>query len=86
MNKIWHKYPDEKPAASGQYACITIYGDNGVSIDGVRYFADSGKFNCRVGDDPELEIVPAYWADVLELISLGGCDMTEERGDWTPLF
>lgn len=80
--KVWHRFADEKPTKNGGYACLVRHGDNGVSFQTLHFYKDSGKFNCPISGDPDLEIVPAYWADFDELMKATACDIFAERADW----
>lgn len=52
MNKIWHKFPDEKPEASGYYATIEKFGD----ISNMEWDERTQEFACNALD------VVRYWA------------------------
>ena len=76
MGEIWHNFKNQKPKKSGYYATLAVSCQ--VFVNTIYFYAESGKFNCGINDDPSLEIKPDFWADIENLLDATWTD-TERR-------
>lgn len=70
MNKIWHKFSEEKPKKEGSYLTISesdfaffAYG----SIMELCYYPSAEAFNWDgIGEDTEIKVL--YWANIEDVL------------------
>lgn len=68
MNKIWHKFSEEKPKYTGEYLTIS---ENDVGeysmIMQLKYYTNVSKFNWD-GEGEDTEIKVLYWANIEDVL------------------